>query len=56
MRTRSKVTPRNNNDKAKQEQHQDHRLINYLKRDPLEIQYPKFENSRLGFIESVNER
>ena len=26
-----------------------------LKRDPLEIQHPKFENSRLGFTESDNE-
>ena len=26
------------------------------KKDPLEIQHPKFENSRLGFIESVHER
>ena len=25
-------------------------------KDPLEIQHPKFENSRLGFIESVHER
>ena len=25
------------------------------KGDPLEIQHPKFENSRLGFIESVHE-
>ena len=25
---------------------------NNLKRDPLEIQHPTFENSRLGFIES----
>ena len=31
--------------------------VNNLKRDdPLEIQHPKFENSRLGFIESVRER
>ena len=30
--------------------------VNNLKRDPLEIQHPKFENSRLGFIESVHER
>ena len=29
---------------------------NSLKGDPLEIQHPKFENSRLGLIESVNER
>ena len=29
---------------------------NNLKRDPLEIQHPKFENSRLGLIESVHER
>ena len=27
-----------------------------LKGDPLEIQHPKFENSRLGLIESVRER
>ena len=27
-----------------------------LKGDPLEIQHPKFENSRLGLIESVHER
>ena len=31
-------------------------LSNNLKRDPLETQPPKFENSRLGFIESVHER
>ena len=30
--------------------------MNNLKRDPLEIQHPKFENSRLGFIESVHKR
>ena len=30
--------------------------LNNLKRDPLETQHPKFENSRLGFIESVHER
>ena len=29
--------------------------LNNLKRDPLEIQHPKFVN-RLGFIESVHER
>ena len=29
---------------------------NNLKGDPLEIQHPKFENSRLGLIESVHER
>ena len=29
---------------------------NSLKGDPLEIQHPKFENSRLGSIESVHER
>ena len=29
---------------------------NSLKGDPLEIQHPKFENSRLGLIESVHER
>ena len=29
--------------------------LNNLKRDPLEIQHPKFENSRLGFTESVHE-
>ena len=27
-----------------------------LKGDPLEIQHPEFENSRLGLIESVHER
>ena len=27
-----------------------------LKGDPLEIQHPKFETSRLGLIESVHER
>ena len=33
------------------------RLIqNNLKRDPLEIQHLKFENSRLGFTESVHEK
>ena len=26
------------------------------KKDPLEIQHPKLENSRRGFIESVHER
>ena len=26
------------------------------KKDPLEIQHPKLENSRCGFIESVHER
>ena len=26
-----------------------------LERDPLEIQYPKSENSRLGLIESIHE-
>ena len=31
-------------------------IINNLKGDPLEIQHLKFENSRLGFIESVHER
>ena len=30
--------------------------INNLKGDPLEIQHPKFEYRRLGFIESVHER
>ena len=25
-------------------------------KDPLEIQHPNFENSRLGFIESVHDR
>ena len=30
--------------------------LNNLKRDPLEIQHPKFENSRLGFTEPVHER
>ena len=29
---------------------------NDLKGDPLEIQHPKFENSRLSLIESVHER
>ena len=29
---------------------------NNLKGDPLEIQHPKFENSRFGLIESVHER
>ena len=29
---------------------------NSLKGDPLEIQHPKFENSKLGLIESVHER
>ena len=29
---------------------------NNLKGDPLEIHHPKFENSRLGLIESVHER
>ena len=29
---------------------------NSLKGDPLEIQHPKLENSRLGLIESVHER
>ena len=29
--------------------------LNNLKKDSLEIQHPKFENSRLGFIESVHE-
>ena len=29
---------------------------NNMKRDLLDIQHPKFENSRLGLIESVNER
>ena len=27
-----------------------------VNKDPLEIQHPKLENSRLGFIESVHER
>ena len=27
-----------------------------VKKDPSEIQHPKLENSRLGFIESVYER
>ena len=31
-------------------------VINNLKRDPLEIQLIKFENSRLDFIESVHVR
>ena len=29
---------------------------NNLKGDPLEIQHPKFENSRLGLTESIHER
>ena len=29
---------------------------NSLKGEPLEIQHPKFENSRLGLIESIHER
>ena len=29
---------------------------NNLKGDPLKIQHPKFENNRLGLIESVHER
>ena len=29
---------------------------NNLNGDPLEIHHPKFENSRLGLIESVHER
>ena len=29
---------------------------NKLKGDPLEVQHPKFENSRLGLTESVHER
>ena len=29
---------------------------NNLKRQPLEIQYPKFENNKLGLIESIHER
>ena len=29
-------------------------FINILKRDPLEIQHPTFENSRLGLIEPVH--
>ena len=31
-------------------------IICKKKKDPLEIQHPKFENSRVGFIESVHER
>ena len=27
-----------------------------VRKDPLEIQHPKLENSRLGFIESVYEK
>ena len=27
-----------------------------VKKDPLEIQHPKLENSRRGFIESVHDR
>ena len=30
-------------------------ILHNLKRDPLKIQHPKFENSRLGFIEYVHE-
>ena len=30
--------------------------LNNLKSNLLEIQHPKFENSRLGFVESVHER
>ena len=30
--------------------------LNNLKRDPLEMQNPKVENSRLGLIESIHER
>ena len=30
-------------------------FLNNLKGDPLEIQQPKFENSRLGLIESVHD-
>ena len=30
--------------------------LSVKKKDPLEIQHPKFENSRRGFIESVHER
>ena len=30
-------------------------FVNNLKRDPLEIQHPKFESSRLSLIESVHE-
>ena len=30
--------------------------INNVKRDPLEIQHPKYEKHRLGLIESVHER
>ena len=29
---------------------------NNQKKDPLEIQHPKFENNRLSFVESVHER
>ena len=31
-------------------------MLNNLKGDPLEIQRPNFENSRLGFIVSIHER
>ena len=30
--------------------------LNNLKRDPLDIQHPEFENRRLGFTGSVHER
>ena len=33
-----------------------HQLSVKKKKDPLEIQHPKLENSRRGFIESVHER
>ena len=32
------------------------RELNILKRDPMKIQYSKFENSKLGFTESIHER
>ena len=31
-------------------------ILNNLKGDPLEIQHPKFEISRLGFVDSVHEK
>ena len=31
-------------------------IMNNLKRDSMEIQHPKFKNSRLGLLESVHDR